>query len=298
MIDLSTTLCKIKLKNPLVLASGIKGTDGEMLVRMAKEGAGAVTSKSCSLEPREGHNNPTVLNYRHYLINAIGLSNPGVDEEIEHLKYAIDNSPSPVFASVYENSAERFALVAKKVAAIKPALIELDASCPNVKGKLFCSSCEYISELIKKVKDEVEGIPISVKLSAAVPNLGEIAKECEKNEVDCISAINTLPAMAIDVWARKPILANVYGGISGKAIFPIALKAVHEIRKNCSLPIIGGGGVYSGEDVAAMIMAGANAVSVGSALYEYRFAFRKILKELGGYMQKMGFEKITDITFT
>ncbi|MCX8163166.1 MAG: dihydroorotate dehydrogenase [Candidatus Micrarchaeota archaeon] len=296
MIDLTTTLCGIKLSNPLVLASGVKGTDKEMLIRIAKEGAGAVTSKSCSLEPREGHENPTVLDYKYYLINAVGLSNPGVEEEIKELEYAIKNCPAPVIVSIYENSVERFVLLAKKIEKIKPVMIELDASCPNVKGKLFCSCASSAAELVSAVKKEVK-IPISIKLSAAVADIGQIAKECQDAGADCITAINTIPCMAIDVWARKPILTNKYGGLSGQAIFPIALRAVNQIREYCTIPIIGGGGVYSGEDAAAMLMAGANAVSVGSALYRYKFAFRKIKRELIEYMRKMNFEKISDIKF-
>jgi dihydroorotate dehydrogenase (NAD+) catalytic subunit len=298
MIDLSTTLCGFRMSNPLVLASGIKGTDGETLVRMAKEGAGAVTSKSCSLQPRPGHKNPTVLNYKYYILNAVGLSNPGVEEELKHLEYAIKNTSVPIIASIYESSIENFVNLAKKISLVSPAMIELDASCPNVKeGRLFCSFATDAAELVRAVKKEVK-IPISIKLSAAVSNIGEIAKACEDAGADCITAINTLPAMAIDVYARKPILANISGGISGPAIFPIALKAVYDIRKNCSIPIIGGGGVSSGEDVAAMLMAGANAVFIGSALYYYKFAFRKILRELKEYMQQMGFEKISDITLS
>ncbi|MEM3362210.1 MAG: dihydroorotate dehydrogenase [Candidatus Anstonellaceae archaeon] len=296
MIDLSTTLGKIKLENPFVLASGIKGTDGEMLIRMAREGAGAVTTKSCSLEPREGHENPTVLEYRCYLINAVGLSNPGVNEQIKEIEYAKQRCGVPIIASVYENSIERFVEVAKKVETAMPDMIELDASCPNVDGELFCSSAASASRLVRAVKKEVR-VPISIKLSAFVPNIGQIARECQEAGADCITAINTVPAMAIDVWARKPILTNKYGGLSGEAIFPIALRAIHQIRQNCSLPIIGGGGVYSGEDAAAMIMAGANGVSIGSALYKYKYAFRKIKKELIEYMKKMNFEKISDIKF-
>jgi len=297
MIDLSVSFCGMKLKNPFVLASGIKGCDGESLLRAAKEGAGAITSKSCSLEPRPGHKNPTVIEFKYYVINAVGLSNPGVEEEIEHLKYVKSNTTTPLIASVYEKNISRFVEVAKKISLAKPDMIELDTSCPNLEGKLFCSDINVVADLVKEIKKEIK-IPISVKLSAATENIGEIAYAAQSAGADCISAINTIPAMAIDIYAKKPILANKYGGLSGPAILPIALRAVNQIRQYCKIPIIGGGGVSSGEDAAAMIMAGANAVSVGSVLYKRKNAFKKLKNELIAYMSDMGFEKISDIKFS
>ena len=297
MADSSVTLCKLKLKNPLILASGVRGNNAQLLIRAAMEGAGAATSKSCSLNAREGHKNPTAMWYENYAINAIGLSNPGVDIEIAEIETAVKEAKIPIIASVYESSAQNFAKVAKEISKANPAMIELDASCPNVhrEGQMFSSSCEGAAEVVKAVKKEVRSIPISIKLSANVANIGEIAKSCQSAGADCITAINTLPAMMIDVRARKPVLANKYGGLSGSAIFPVALRSINEIRNSCTLPIIGGGGVSSGEDAAAMLMAGATAVSVGSAVCTIPNAFEKINLELRKYMDEMGFENISQI---
>ncbi len=297
MSKLSLVLCGIRLDNPLILASGVRGNNAHLLIRATKQGAGAVTSKSCSLSARAGHKNPTAMQYEKYCINAIGLSNPGVDEEVKEIDYAVKNANAPIIASVYADSEQNFAKVAKKISVAKPAMIELDASCPNVhmEGKMFSSSCDGASSIIKEVKKQVKNIPISIKLSANVSNIGEIAKASQNAGADCITAINTLPAMMIDVYARRPVLANKYGGLSGPAIFPIALRAINEIRNSCSLPIIGGGGVSSGEDAIAMLMAGASAVSVGTIVYKHENAFEKIKSEMLDYMSKMNFEKLSDV---
>jgi len=297
MANLSVKLCGARMKSPLVLASGIRSNNAALLIRAGEEGAGAATSKSCSLIAREGHKNPSAIEYDSYMINAIGLSNPGVEIEKKEIAYAVKNAKIPIIASVYENSPQNFAKVVKIISEAKPAIIELDASCPNVhqEGKMFSSSCEGASEVIKAVKRQVKNIPVSIKLSPNVPNIGEIAKESQRAGADCITAINTIPAMMIDVYARAPALSNKYGGLSGPAIFPAALRCVNEIRNSCTLPIIGGGGVGSGEDAAAMLMAGANAVSVGTALWKNPNAFRDINLGLENYMKKMNFEKISDI---
>lgn len=295
---MSTTLAGVKLENPLVLASGVRGNNGTLLMRAAHEGAGAVTSKSCSLQAREGHPNPTMLSRGDFMLNAIGLSNPGVEAEMEEIKEAVARAGVPVIASVFAHSVEDFAEVAARIAQAKPAMIELDISCPNVhrEGEMFSSSAEGAASVTKAVKQKVRNIPIFSKLAPNVPDIGAIANACQKAGADGISAINTMPAMYIDVRARRPVLANQYGGLSGPALLPIALRCVHAIRKSCpDLPVIGGGGVNSGEDAAAMLMAGASAVSIGSAVYYRRNAFGEIRQELEEYMQEEGFANVSDI---
>jgi len=304
MADLSTSLAGVKLNNPLVLASGVRGNNASLLIRAAKEGAGAVTSKSCSLLPREGHPNPTMYAdpKSRYLLNAIGLSNPGVEAEAKEIEEAVAKAGVPVIASVFAASADDFANVAARIAKAKPAMIELDISCPNVQreGEMFSSTKEAAAGVTKAVKQKLRAsampIPVSVKLSANVPDIGAIAQECQKAGADCINAINTMPAMWIDVRAKRAVLANTYGGMSGPALLPIALRAVHTIRKSCpNIPIIGGGGVSSGEDAARMLMAGATAVSVGSAVYSRRNALGEIKDELRTFMQEENFRQISEI---
>ncbi len=298
MIDLSTSLAGVKLGNPLVLASGVRGNNAQLLIRAAKEGAGAVTSKSCSLQPREGHPNPTAIAAPTYMLNAIGLSNPGVEAEIEEIREAVNEAKVPVIASVFAGSIEDFAAAAARIAVAKPAMIELDIACPNVhrEGEMFSSAPESAGAVTKAVKASVKNIPIFTKLAPNVPDIGGIAKACQTAGADGITAINTMPAMWVDVRARRAVLANKYGGLSGPALLPIALRCVNSIRKACpSIPIIGGGGVTSGEDAAAMLMAGATAVSVGSAVWYRADAFGEIKTELTTFMKEEGYRKLSDI---
>ncbi len=298
MPDLSCILSGVKLQNPLVLASGVRGNNAHLLIRAAKEGAGAVTSKSCSIMAREGHANPTAIMHGDVMLNAIGLSNPGAEEEEKEIARAVKESGVPVIASVYGGSAEDFAAAAKIVEKAKPAMIELDISCPNVhkEGQMFSSSCEGVEEVVRAAREAVsKSMPISAKLAPNVPNIGEIAKAAEGAGADCITAINTMPAMWIDAYAKKAFLANTYGGLSGPALKPIALKCVREIRQNTKLPIIGGGGVTYGIDAVEMIMAGATAVSVGSAVCYRNNAFAEIKEELKKFMEEEGYSKLSEL---
>jgi dihydroorotate dehydrogenase (NAD+) catalytic subunit len=295
---LSTKFCGLNLKNPLILASGIRGNTAYLLIRAAKEGAGAVTSKSCSLFPREGHKNPTMLDQNQIMINAIGLSNPGVDEEINELKYAISHAGVPVIASIVGFSLEEFEKIAEKISTINPPMIEIDASCPNIEkgGKMFSSTVQDAVSVVKAVRKATD-IPISIKLSPDVPNIGEIALECVKEGADCITAINTVGGMYIDAYAKRAILDNWFGGISGPSIKPIALKCVYLIRKAIGedVPIIGVGGVVSGIDAIEMIMAGATAVGIGSKGILRKNSFAKIASEMKEFMKENNYSNLKEI---
>lgn len=298
MVDLSCNLAGVKLNNPLVLASGVRGNSAHLLIRAAKEGAGAVTSKSCSLKPREGHPNPTMIADGEIMLNAIGLSNPGAEEEKEEIERAVKGAGVPVIASIYGGSSDDFAAAAKIIEKARPAMIELDISCPNVhrEGAIFSSSCGGAEEVTKAVRKAVaKSMPLSVKLSPNVPNIGEIAMAAEKAGADCITAINTMPAMWIDAKAKRAFLANKWGGMSGPALKPIALRCVNEIRKNTKLPIIGGGGVNSGIDAAEMVMAGATAVSIGSAVWYRKNAFGEIRGELEKFMKEESYSRLGEM---
>lgn len=294
--DLRTEIAGIRLSNPLVLASGVRGNCADLLIRAASEGAGAVTAKSCSVKAREGHANPTALIDGQIMMNAVGLSNPGAEYEAEEIAEAVRLAGVPVIASVYGHASGEFAQAAQILEKAKPALIELNISCPNVhrEGKMFASDAASTAEVTKAVKKAVK-IPVTVKLSPNVTDIAEIARSAEQAGADAISAINTVAGMWIDAYAKKPYLANRYGGISGPAIKPVALRCVHEIRKAVKIPIIGGGGITTGIDAAEMLMAGANAVSIGSAVCYRKNAFAEINAELLAFMEKQGYEKIRDI---
>ena len=301
-IDLSIQLVGIPLTNPLVLASGVMGTSPELLQRMALAGAGAVTAKSCGPDPREGHPNPVMIDWEHGLLNAIGLTNPGVNEEVKLLQDAhklLKPLKVPLIASIFAGSVEEFGEVASIVKRAEPDLIEVNISCPNVHddfGLPFAADHQSAADVTRTVKHVVGAIPIAVKLAPNVPDIGRIAKAVVDAGADVITAINTMPGMVIDVEAARPVLHNRSGGISGPALKPIAVRCIAEIAQNVEVPIIGTGGVLSGRDAIELMMAGATAVGVGSALwYRGPDAFRLILAEMRDFMLINSIHSVSDL---
>lgn len=296
-VDLTCELCNLRLRNPIVLASGIIGTSASLLKRAAEAGAGAVTAKSCGPEPRRGHPNPITVDWGLGLINAVGLTNPGAAREAEVLAEArrvLLPLGVPLIASIFGGTVEQFAGVARQVAEAQPDLIEVDISCPNVGdefGTPFAASLQSAAEVTAAVKLAVGGrIPISIKLAPNVPNIGRIAQVVKEAGAAAITATNAMPGLVIDAEAARPVLSNKVGGLSGPAIKPIALRCVYEISRAVDIPVIGTGGVTTGRDAAEMIMAGATAVGVGSAVW-YRgvTALGEIAAELEAFMQKEGY---------
>ena len=295
-VDTSAQLCGVSLRNPLVLASGIWGSCAATLVRLAREGAGAVTSKSCSLQPRRGHPNPTVLDWGPGLINAVGLANPGAAEEGVILRAArAELAPLgvPLIASVYGHTRHDFCEAVRLVAEAEPDFIELNISCPNVEsefGRPFALDPVAAAGVTAAVRAVYRG-RLLVKLSPNAQEVVAVARAVADAGADGLTAVNTLgPGMIIDVRARRPVLANLVGGLSGAALRPVAVRCVYEISQAVHLPIIGTGGVLCGEDAAQMIMAGATAVGIGSALYrDGSGAFARIHGELEEFMRQEGY---------
>jgi len=299
---LGVKLCGVDLPNPLILASGILGTEAELLARVAQSGAGAVTAKSCSLEPRAGHPNPTVLAWEHGLINAVGLANPGVEAEVEELartRALLEPLGVALIASVFADTVENFARVAGRVVDADPDLLEVNISCPNVHdefGTPFAADAAAAAEVTAAVREAVAGrVAVLVKLSPNVSDIAEIARAVETAGADGITAINTLTGMVIDVHARRPILANRTGGLSGPAIRPLAVRCVYDIYRAVKLPIIGTGGVSSGRDALEMVLAGATAVGIGSAVYgEGPEVFGQIADGMGALLEELGYESVEE----
>jgi len=299
--DTTVTLCGLTLPGPLVLASGIWGSSADTMARVARAGAGAVTSKSCSLEPRAGHPNPTVLDWGGGIINAVGLSNPGAAAEAEVLRAArrgMASTGAALIASVFGNTLAGFVESTRRVAAAQPDAIEINISCPNVEsefGRPFALDRVAAAEVTAAVRAAYEG-PLLVKLSPNAPDLADVAAAVADAGADGITAVNTLgPGMVIDIHAGCPVLTNRVGGVSGMALRPIALRCVYDIARAVDLPIIGTGGVRSGRDAMAMIMVGATAVGVGSALQaEGPEVFPRIHHELRALMRQEGYERLAD----
>lgn len=297
-MDITTRLCGIKLDNPTVLASGIMGVTGSSLCFAAGNGAGAVTTKSIGIEERKGHPAPILLEWEKGLINAVGLSAPGIGSSLEELSYAVKNCKSPVIASIFAPTSKQFGEVARHVSKIRPALVEVNISCPNVEaefGKPFGADPKISADVTKIVKKNSK-CPIIVKLSPNVSNIGLIAKAVEKAGANAICAINTVgPGMIIDIKTGKPLLANKCGGLSGPAIKPIAVRCIYDIFEAVKIPIIGTGGVTYGRDAIELIMAGATAIGIGSGVY-YRGidVFRKVANEIEDFMFREGYNNLKE----
>lgn len=307
-MDLSIVFCNTHFRNPLVLASGIMGVTGDSLKYGAESGAGGVTCKSVWLKEHKGHRNPTILATKHYVLNAVGLSSAGFEEVKEELlkflrwsKTGEGTYKAPLIVSIVGAKADDFTRIAKKIYELKPSIIEVNISCPNLADELsrpFAFDSKKSAEITRKVKEAVNHeIPVVVKLSPNTPEMVEVAKACEEAGADGICAVNTVgPGMAIDLETRRPILANKIGGVSGPAIKPIAVRCVYQIFEAVKIPIIGTGGVTTGEDAIEMMMAGAALVGIGSAVY-YRGAevFKKIEQEMKKWCRENKVEDISEI---
>ena len=300
--QLSVSFLNRELSTPLVLASGIWGTSVRLLERAAAAGCGAVTAKSCGPTPRSGHVNPSCIDWGGGLINAIGLANPGVEEEVELLQQAkarLQPQGVAVIASIFAGTVAEFGAVARIIAQAQPDFIEVNISCPNVEsdfGEPFAANGRAAAAVTKIVKEETN-LPLIVKLAPNVPSIGRIAQAVVNAGADALCAINTMPGLILDPHSGQPVLANRSGGISGPALKPIALKAVYDARKACpQTPIIGTGGVSRGQDAVEMLMAGATVVGVGSAIYlRGPEAIQLICAELREWMATHHVDRIADL---
>ncbi|MEZ4736395.1 MAG: dihydroorotate dehydrogenase [Caldilineaceae bacterium] len=293
------------LPTPLVLASGIWGTTVSLLVRAAEEGCGAVTAKSCGPTPRPGHVNPSCIAWEHGLINAIGLANPGAEAEVALLaqaKQALAPHQTALIASIFAGPPEEFGAVAATVAQARPDLIEVNISCPNVHsdfGEPYAGDPQAAAAVTDQVKQAVATyeIPVIVKLAPNVPSIARIARAVVEAGADALCVVNTMPGLLIDAESGQAILANRSGGLSGPMLKPIALKCVYDVYRACpGVPIIGTGGVTTGLDVIEMLMAGATAVGIGSAIY-YRgaTALRQVKAELIQWLEAHNIDDINTL---
>jgi len=299
-MKLNVDFCGVKFKNPLVLASGVLGVTGASLRFVVENGAGGVTTKSIWRDGHTGHPNPVIIANDHFMLNAVGLPDAGIEKAHIEIGEYMKNKPAPLIANIVEARIADFAEVAEKVTALKPDMIEVNISCPNVEdefGKPFACSTHDAAAVTRAVRAKTK-LPIVIKLSPNVLNIAEIAKACVDAGADGICAINTVgPGILIDLETREPILANKVGGVSGPAIKPLALKAVYDIHKALpKVPIIGTGGVITGEDALEMIMVGATLVGVGTAVY-YRGVdcFQKIADEMMAWGKKRGIKNLDEL---
>ena len=294
---LKTKLCGVRLKNPLMLAAGVLGSHASSLNWILKSGAGAVVSKSFSKEPNDGYKNPTTVAVEGGIINAIGLSSPGVEAFIDELE-RVDRIKGKSIASIYGATPEEFAYVAGKVENLVD-MIELNVSCPHAMegyGASIGQNPELTRNVVKAVKDAVD-VPILAKLTPNVTDISEIAVAAEEAGADGLTLINSLgPGMKIDIVTGNPILANKFGGMSGPAIKPIAVRCVYDAFAATDIPIVGVGGIRNYADVIEFLYAGASAVQIGtSIMYEGPEIFGRITSDLEEFIEESEFDSINDM---
>jgi dihydroorotate dehydrogenase (NAD+) catalytic subunit len=295
MRNLEVSIGSLKLKNPIMPASGTFGEEMSKVLDFNQ--LGALLPKSITKTVRKGNPTPRICETTWGMINSIGIQSKGLDYYLNVTVPFYSQFSSPLISSISADSIDEFAEVSEQIAARKEvAALELNISCPNLKnnGLAFGMDEHATHQLVKKVR-QVTDKPIIAKLSPNVTNIGIIAKAAEEGGADALTVANTFIAMSIDVHTRKPKIGNVIGGISGPAMKPLVVRLIHQVYQVSSLPIIGCGGVMTGEDAIEMMLAGATAVQVGTANFINPTAMITILKEIEDYMQLYDIKNVNEL---
>ena len=296
-MSLEVELFGVKFKNPVWTASGTFGFGIEYKDFVDLNKVGAVCVKGLSINPREGNEPPRIWETPCGMLNAIGLQNPGVKYFVEEILPKLSSYEFKVVANIYGSSVEEYVAVAEVLNGVSGVCaIELNISCPNVKkgGLAFGVDpveAAKLTEAVKKISDK----PVIVKLSPNVTDIVEIAKAVESAGADALSAINTLVGMAIDIYKRKPKLKNRFGGLSGPAIKPVAVRMVYQVSRAVSIPVIGIGGISTWQDAVEFFLAGASAVQIGTANFFNPKAVEEIVDGIESYMREMGYSSVKDM---
>ncbi|MFW9887098.1 MAG: dihydroorotate dehydrogenase [Candidatus Thorarchaeota archaeon] len=275
------------------LASGILGVTSSTLRRVHESGADAVVTKSIGPVPRKGHPGPILAVSHGGLINAVGLTNPGIDSFLEEMA-ELKESGVPVVLSIFGNSPLELADVASKGVEMKPEAIELNLSCPHAEIAQIAHDPDLTYQFVKTVKEVVD-CPIFAKITPNASDFVAVGMAAERAEADAIVAINTVRAMKIDIHQKRPVLGNRVGGLSGPPIFPIAVRCVFDLHNALSIPIIGVGGVTSWQDAVEMHLAGASAIQIGTAMIDGIDVFRHIKEGIQEYLRDEGFSEVSEI---
>lgn len=287
----------LKLKNPVMVASGTFGYGDEFSDYVDAGKLGAVVTKTITRFRREGNRPPRIYETIGGMLNSIGLQNNGLEDFIQHkLKY-YKNLPTKLIVSVGGETNDEYAALVKELSAFKEvSAFELNISCPNIeyKDKIIAHDEELTRRLIKDVRRSTS-LPLIVKLSPNVCDITAIAKVCQEAGADAVSLINTLLGMAIDVEKRRPVLGNITGGLSGPAIKPLALRMVWQVHNMISLPIIGMGGIMNATDALEFIIAGASAVAVGTANFVNPSTSLEVLDGIEAYLLKNNFKDVNEL---
>ena len=298
MVNMKTTLCGIELDNPVIPASGTFGYGYEFAELYDINCLGTLSMKGSTRDPRFGNPTPRIAESAGGMMNSVGLQNPGIDaviaNELPKLRKVFHK---PIMANICGYSLDEYAENAAKMdKAEQVGWLEINISCPNVHhgGMSFGTVPEAAAEVTRAVK-AVTTKPVIMKLTPNVTDIVSIAKACEEAGADAVSLINTMMGMAIDLRTKKPLLANITGGLSGPAVKPVALRMVYQVSQAVSIPVIGVGGIATAEDVLEMMLAGATAVEVGAANVADPFACKKIIDNLPAVMEKYNITNLKDI---
>jgi len=297
MNRLKTSFVGLDLDNPIMTASGCFGFGREYNAYFDPSELGAVVVKGLTTEPRDGNYGTRIAETPAGMLNCVGLENPGIEYFENVILEEIKDITSPIIANINGKTVEEYIEIAKRVEKIDAVkAIELNISCPNVKdgGMAFGANPEVAGKVTKMVR-EVTTKPIIVKLSPNVTDIVGIAKIVEENGADAVALINTLLGMAIDIRKRKPVLGNIFGGLSGPAVKPVALRMVYQVSQAVDIPVLGMGGISSTEDAIEFFMAGASAISLGTGIFTNPMLPVEIKRGLQEYCEENGLENISEI---
>ncbi len=299
MADLSVEICGVHFKTPVIAASGTFGFGREYNEIYDIGRLGGISTKGLTVEPRIGNPVPRIAEGSSVILNAVGLQNPGVESFIERDLKFLKNSGTVVIANVAGRTLEDYEKICARLNGLAD-MVELNISCPNVRagGMALGIRPENIEEVTSLAKKRLSETPLIVKLSPNVESIPENARAAQRGGADCISLVNTFTGMIIDIESRRPLLANNTGGVSGAGIKPIALRMVYEAAHAVNIPVIGMGGIASGEDAIEFMMAGAQAVQVGTANFTDANAMLSITDGIDLWLNRHGIKKVTEIVNT
>lgn len=297
MTDLSVNIAGVTLHNPVITASGTFGFGHEYAEFYPLSKLGGISCKGITLEERLGNPPPRIAETPSGMLNAVGLQNPGVDHFIRQDLPWLKQQGTAVIANIAGNTPEEYCTMAEKLSDSDVDLIEMNISCPNVKhgGVQFGTSCQSVGEITRQVRRHCTK-PLMVKLSPNVADIVSIAKAAESEGADALSLINTLTGMRIDIRTRRPIIRNNTGGLSGPAVFPVAVRMVWQVSSAVQIPVVGMGGISTWKDAVEMIMAGASAIQIGTVLFSDPYAPIKIVEGLQAYLEEQGIDSISQLT--
>lgn len=296
MADLSVNICGTEFKNPIIPASGVFGYGREYEELFPLSELGGIATKGTTITRRNGNPSPRIAETPSGMLNSVGLQNPGIDYFIETELPNLLTKDTVIIANIAGSTVEECVTIAEKLDKTDVHMIELNISCPNVKqgGAAFGTSCASAENITAEVRKATKK-PLIVKLSPNVTSIADIAKSVESAGADAVSLINTLLGMRIDINTQRPILRNNVGGLSGSAVFPIAVRMVWQTANAVKIPVIGMGGVSSGKDAIELMMAGASAVQVGAAIFTDPYAPVKIIDEMNQWLDSKNIKSVSEI---